>query len=91
MGTAAEPGLEFPDIRCTHSENLPDLLTDLRLSILISTYQTGHLVVVAARQRRLVVTFHQFERAMGIAVKPGTIAICTRKEAWFARGPGHRG
>ena len=46
----AEPGLEFRDIRCTHSENLPELLAGLRLSILISTYQTGHLVVVAARQ-----------------------------------------
>ena len=33
-----------------------------------------------------MLTFHQFERAMGIAVKPGTIAICTRKEVWFARG-----
>jgi uncharacterized protein (TIGR03032 family) len=52
---------------------------------LISTYQTGHLVVVAARQGRLVLSFHQFERAMGIAVKPGTLAVCTRKEVWFLR------
>ena len=85
MGTASEPGLDYRDIRCSHSENLPALLTELRLSVLISTYQTGHLVVVAARQGRLVLTFHQFERAMGIAVKPGTIAVCTRKEVWFAR------
>jgi uncharacterized protein (TIGR03032 family) len=55
------------------------------MSILISTYQTGHLVVVAARNGRLVLTFHQFDRAMGIAVKPGTIAVCSRKEVWFAR------
>jgi uncharacterized protein (TIGR03032 family) len=60
-------------------------LTQLRLSVLISTYQTGHLVVVAARQGRLMLTFHQFERAMGIALKPGTIAVCTRKEVWFLR------
>jgi uncharacterized protein (TIGR03032 family) len=52
---------------------------------LISTYQTGHLVVVAAHQGKLVLTFHQFDRAMGIAVKPGTIAVCTRKDVWFAR------
>jgi uncharacterized protein (TIGR03032 family) len=77
--------LEYRDIRCTHSENFPALLTQLRLSVLISTYQTGHLVVAAARQGRLVLTFHQFERAMGIAVKPGTLAVCTRKEVWFAR------
>jgi uncharacterized protein (TIGR03032 family) len=82
---ALEPSLEFRDIRCAHSENLPALLGQLRLSILISTYQTGHLVVVAARQGRLVLTFHQFDRAMGIAIKPGTIAVCTRKEVWFAR------
>src|SRR5436853_7768346 len=85
MGTASEPGLEYRDIRCSHSASLPALLTELRLSVLISTYQTGHLVVVAARQGRLVLTFHQFERAMGMAVKPGTIALCTRKEVWFAR------
>ena len=53
--------------------------------MLISTYQTGHLVVVSSRQGRLVLTFHQFQRAMGIAVKPGTIAVCTRKEVWFLR------
>jgi uncharacterized protein (TIGR03032 family) len=41
--------------------------------------------VVAAREGRLVLTFHQFERAMGIAVKPGSLAICTRKEVWFVR------
>ena len=82
---ALEPSLEFRDIRCSHSESLPALLSQLRLSILISTYQTGHLVVVAAREGRLILTFHQFDRAMGIAVKPGTIAICTRKEVWFVR------
>ena len=47
---ALEPSLEFRDIRCSHSESLPALLSQLRLSILISTYQTGHLVVVAARR-----------------------------------------
>ena len=84
-GTGSDPHLEYRDIHCVHSESLPALLTRLRLSILISTYQTGHLVVVAARNGRLVLTFHQFDRAMGIAVKPGTIAVCTRKEVWFAR------
>jgi uncharacterized protein (TIGR03032 family) len=83
--TVSEPNADVRDIRCSHSESLPELLTQLRLTVLISTYQTGHLVVVGARQGRLVLTFHQFERAMGIAVKPGTIAICTRREVWFMR------
>lgn len=78
-------GIEYRDVRCSHSDSLPALLAQLRLSILISTYQTGHLVVVSARNERLTLTFNQFERAMGIAVKPGTIAVCSRREVWFLR------
>jgi uncharacterized protein (TIGR03032 family) len=77
--------MEQRDIRCSHSDGLPALLSQLRLSVLISTYQTGHLVVVSAREGRLTLTFNQFDRAMGIAVKSGTIAVCTRKEVWFLR------
>jgi uncharacterized protein (TIGR03032 family) len=76
---------EYRDIRCSHSDSLPALLAQLRVSVLISTYQTGHLVVVSARNGPLTLTFSQFERAMGIAVKDGTIAVCTRKEVWFLR------
>ncbi|HWX20210.1 MAG TPA: TIGR03032 family protein [Candidatus Binatia bacterium] len=82
---ASEPVQEYRDIRCSHSDSLPALLTQRRLSVLISTYQTGHLVVVSARKGRLTLTFNQFERAMGIAVRHGTIAVCTRKEVWFLR------
>jgi uncharacterized protein (TIGR03032 family) len=81
----SELSQEARDIHCSHSENLPELLEQLRLSVLISTYQTGHLVVLSARQGRAVLAFHQFERAMGIAVRPGAIAVCTRKEVWFLR------
>jgi uncharacterized protein (TIGR03032 family) len=78
-------GTEYRDVRCSHSDSLPALLAQLRLSVLISTYQTGHLVIVSARNGRLILSFNQFERAMGIAVKPGTIAVCARKEVWFLR------
>src|SRR6516225_8827425 len=83
--SGSEPVKEYRDIRCSHSESLPALLAQLRLSVLISTYQTGHLVVVSAREGRLALSFHEFDRAMGIAIKPGTIAVCTRKEVWFLR------
>jgi uncharacterized protein (TIGR03032 family) len=81
----SEPVQEYRDIRCSHSDGFPALLTQLRLSLLISTYQTGHLVAVSAREGRIALAFHQFDRAMGIAVKAGTIAVCTRKEVWFLR------
>ena len=81
----AESTPENRDIRCSHSEILAALLNQLRASLLISTYQTGHLVVVSERDGKLNFAFNQFDRAMGVAVKPGTIAVCTRKEVWFLR------
>lgn len=81
----SESRQENRDIRCSHSESFPALLNQLRVSLLISTYQTGHLVVVSARDGKLNFAFNQFERAMGVAVKSGTIAVCTRKEVWFLR------
>ncbi len=83
--SATGPTIEHRDIQCSHSENLSSLLSELRLSVLISTYQTGHLVVVAGHQNRLSMTFHGFDRAMGVAVKPGCISVCTRNEVWFLR------
>lgn len=88
LASSSRKGSSSPmnrDVHCAPSDSLPVLLADLQISVLISTYQTGHLVVVSAPQNRLSVAFHQFERAMGIAVKPGTIAVCTRKEVWFLR------
>jgi uncharacterized protein (TIGR03032 family) len=85
IASRPEPVQHYREIRCSHSESLPTLIAQLRLSVLISTYQTGHLVMVSTRDAHLALSFHQFDRAMGIAVKPGTIAVCTRKEVWFLR------
>ncbi|QVL30724.1 TIGR03032 family protein [Telmatocola sphagniphila] len=85
MAVYSQPAPEQRDVRCKHSDSLPPLLASLRLTLLLSTYQTGHLVAVCASAGKLVITFHQFDRAMGIAVKEGTIAVCTRSEVWFLR------
>ena len=42
------------------------------------------MVVVAAQESQLVLSFHRFDYALGIAIRPGIIAVCTRKEVWFA-------
>jgi uncharacterized protein (TIGR03032 family) len=81
----SESTQEKRDIRCSHSEGFAELLKRLHASLLISTYQTGHLVVVSAGDGKLNLAFNQFERAMGVAIKSGTIAVCTRKEVWFLR------
>jgi uncharacterized protein (TIGR03032 family) len=54
--------------------------------LLVSTYQAGKLVVVGVDERgSLSLTFHNFERAMGVAVRPNRLAIGTLTQIWFLR------
>src|SRR5262249_43332964 len=74
---------ESRDIRFTYSENLPWVLGRLNGTLLVSTYQTGNLVALSARDGQLAVSFHTFERPMGLAVRPGWLAVCARTQVWF--------
>jgi uncharacterized protein (TIGR03032 family) len=76
----------YREIRYEHSRNFPRVLEHLGASLLVSTYQAGKLFVVGARQGELTLSFHNFEQAMGVAVKPDRIAVGTRSQVWFLRG-----
>ena len=71
------------EVRFRHSEELPGLLAQLCVSLIVSTYQAGKLVVVAATDAGLDLSFHNFESAMGVAVHPGKIAVGARNQVWF--------
>lgn len=79
------PPVQTRDISHAYSENLPSLLAQMRCSLVISTYLTGNLVVVAAPHSRLTVSYHTFERPMGMALRPGWLAVGTRTQVWFLR------
>jgi uncharacterized protein (TIGR03032 family) len=82
---AAGPVMEPRDIRYAYSENLPSVLASLNGSLLISTHTTGNLVVVSAPRGQLAVSFHTFERPMGIAVRPGWLVVGSRTQVWSLR------
>jgi uncharacterized protein (TIGR03032 family) len=82
---SAGPVMESREIRYEFSENLPFLLAQLNGSLLISTYSTGNVVVLSARQGKLEVTFHTFERPMGMAVRPGWLLVGARTQVWSLR------
>ncbi|MEQ9379390.1 MAG: TIGR03032 family protein, partial [Pirellulales bacterium] len=67
----------------THSENLADLLSQLRITLLISTYQAGKVVVVGVHDDQLAFSFHTFQQPMGIAVSPGRLAVGTKQQVVF--------
>ena len=67
------------EIRHEYTPSFPALLSQLGVSLLVSTYQAGKVVAVGVAQDELALSYHNFERAMGLAVKPDGIAVVGRE------------
>src|SRR5262245_54712143 len=72
VGPAEPPTRE---VRYEYSHGFAPILAGLRTSLLVSTYQAGKLVTVGVRDGGLTFSFHNFERAMGVAVRPDRLAV----------------
>jgi uncharacterized protein (TIGR03032 family) len=70
------------EIRHEYTHSLPALLNQLGVSLLVSTYQAGKVAAVGVANGELTLSYHNFERAMGMAVKPGAIAVAARAQVW---------
>src|SRR4051812_38120824 len=73
------------EVRHEYTRSLPPLLSQLAVSLLVSTYQAGKVVAVGVEQGELTLSYHNFERAMGLAVKPDCIAVGARAQVWFLK------
>ncbi len=82
---AMTPKEEKRDIHFAYSDNMPNLFAEQKSTLLVSTYNTGNLVTVSGTGRSLSLSFHTFDRPMGVAVKPSGIAVATRNQVWFLR------
>jgi uncharacterized protein (TIGR03032 family) len=74
------------EIRHEYTPTFPALLNQLGASLLVSTYQAGKLVALGVDRGELTLSYHNFERVMGVAVRPGRIAVGGRAQVWFLRG-----
>src|SRR5947199_2257541 len=81
--SAAAPAVR--EVRHEYSRALPPLLDGVGVSLLVSTYQAGKVVAVGVHQGELTLSYHNFERAMGLAVKPDCIAVGARAQVWFLK------
>src|SRR5246127_1404126 len=73
------------EVRHEYTHTLPPLLSQLGVSLLVSTYQAGKVVAVGVADGELTLTYHNFERAMGLAVKPDCLAVGARAQVWFLK------
>jgi uncharacterized protein (TIGR03032 family) len=70
------------EVRHEYTHSLPPLLSQLGVSLLVSTYQAGKVAAVGVAAGELTLSYHNFERAMGLAIKPGGIAVAARAQVW---------
>jgi uncharacterized protein (TIGR03032 family) len=73
------------EVRHEYTHTLPRLLSQLGVSLIVSTYQAGKVVAVGVDHGELSLSYHNFERAMGLAVTPDGIAVGARAQVWFLR------
>lgn len=76
---AADPVEEF---RSVSTASFPALLSELRSSLLVSTYQSGRLIAVRAENGALNTHFRSFPSPMGIAVGKKSLALGTLRHVW---------
>jgi uncharacterized protein (TIGR03032 family) len=55
-------------LRAVHSEGFPELLRELGISLLVTTYQAGKLVIVRDQDGKLNTHYRNFLRPMGLAL-----------------------
>jgi uncharacterized protein (TIGR03032 family) len=81
----SEASAPLRSVRHEYTRNWVPILSHLRASLLVSTYQAGKLVVVGVHDGTLTLTYHNFERAMGLAARPDRLAVGTHRQVWTLR------
>lgn len=75
------------EVRFEHSGGFPDLLAQLGVTLLVSTYQAGKVLALSGNPvsggATLGMSFHNFEQPMGLAVSPRSLAVGTRRAVWL--------
>ena len=69
-------------MRSVHTASFPPLMRRLGISLLVTTYQAGKLVIVRADENHLNTLFRAFQSPMGLALAGDRLALGTRHQVW---------
>lgn len=65
-------------LKCVNTSNFASILSQLGVSLLVTTYQAGKLIIVRAEDQNLNVHFHNFPMPMGLAVDGRRMVLGTK-------------
>ena len=85
MTTATAPASPDTTLRSVHTSNLPALLARLHISLVVSTYQAGKVIVVRNDGGVLNTHFRAFGKPMGLVADPGRLTIGGANTVWDYR------
>lgn len=81
---------EYPDreenlgpLKYVHSRHLPDLWRQLNMTLVVTTYQAGKVLLVRPGQEKLNMLMRNFPKPMGIALGNKVMALGTRNQVWM--------
>lgn len=83
QGSAPNPAAEA--LRSVHTASLPQVLSQLGVSLVVSTYQAGRVILVRLDGESVNTHFRGYERPMGIAADGTRLAIGSQKTVWTLR------
>lgn len=87
-GDASSPE-RHREVRYELSRDFVGVLQELGVSLLVSTYQAGKLVVLGTTRSGLHLSFHNFQQAMGVGVHADQLAVGAQNTIWFLRSAPH--
>jgi uncharacterized protein (TIGR03032 family) len=71
-----------PDFRSVHTTSFVPLLRQLGATLVVTTYQSGRVILVRADGDELNTHLCGFPSPMGVAIAPGRLALGTHREVW---------
>ncbi|MDJ1183023.1 TIGR03032 family protein [Roseofilum casamattae] len=85
MNDSANTPQELPPLRSVHTNTFTNILEQLGISVVVSTYQAGKLIVLRADNGVINTHFRVFPKPMGLAADPTRLAIGTAYQIWELR------
>jgi uncharacterized protein (TIGR03032 family) len=82
---AAQVDPNHAPLRSVHTINFPDLLNQLGISLVVSTYQAGKLIAIRADGDVINTHFRVFPKPMGLAVEGDRLALGSGCKIWDLR------